>query len=194
MPQLKPPAPGESFDLDVTAKGTQIKLGEHTYTVDLTGDLRFEISKAPGKNPAEAVRVAVPRFHLTGTPHSARSMAAQALPGRITLDKKDAEVNPENLIRLTTGFPPKLEQVLFLDLNVTIEDPPQQAQVRTARAEPLVLTTKNPGKLVGQLDNFPPEGAPYKLQNPIELVYPDRNEPIATLDKFPVTVGDLSGE
>ncbi|CAL9327970.1 hypothetical protein [Streptomyces sp. enrichment culture] len=193
MPQLKPPTPGESFDLDVTAKGTQIKLGEHTYTVDLAGDLRFEVRKAPGKNPAEAVLVAVPRFHLEGTPHSARGTAANALPGRITIDKKGTEVNPDNLITLLSSFPPKLEQVLFLDLNVRIEDPHQQAQPRTARAEPLVLSTKNPGKLVGQLDQFPPQGAPYKLQNPIELVMPNHDETIATLDKFPVTVGDLSG-
>ncbi|UNS99553.1 hypothetical protein MMF93_26210 [Streptomyces tubbatahanensis] len=192
MPQLKPPSPGESFDLDVTAKGAQLKLGEHTYTVDLTGDLRFEISKAPGKNPAEAVRAAVPRFHLTGTPNSARGMAAQALPGRITLDKKDTEVNPDNLISLTSGFPPKLEQVLYLDLDVTIENPPQQAQVRAAQGEPLVLTTKNPGKLVGQMDAFPPDGAMYKLQNPIDLVLPDDPDTtIATIQKFPVKVGGL---
>ncbi|TVT07978.1 hypothetical protein FNH07_14165 [Amycolatopsis bartoniae] len=66
---------------------------------------------------------------------------------------------------------------------MTIEDPPERQN------EPLVLTTKDPGKLVGQLTQFPPRGDLYKLQNPIDLVLPDNpDETIASIEKFPVKV------
>ncbi|KAA2262454.1 hypothetical protein F0L68_12980 [Solihabitans fulvus] len=60
------------------------------------------------------------------------------------------------------------------------------------RAEPLILTTKDPAKLIGQLTQFPPKGDLYRLQNPVDLI--DLENPdttVATIHKFPVKVGGL---
>lgn len=44
---------------------------------------------------------------------------------------------------------------------------------------PLILTTKDPSKLIAQLTSFPPRGDLYRLQNPVDLVLPD--DPDTTL-------------
>ncbi|KAI8874368.1 hypothetical protein GQ42DRAFT_159843 [Ramicandelaber brevisporus] len=67
-----------------------------------------------------------------------------------------------------------------------------QPDLMLRKREPLVLTTKNPAKLVGQLTQFPPRGDLYQLQSPVELVLPDEPETtIATIEKFPVKMGGL---
>lgn len=61
-------------------------------------------------------------------------------------------------------------------------------------SEPLVLTTKDPVVLIGQLTQFPPRGDLYQLQKPVELVDPeDPAKVLAVIEKFPVEVGGLRG-
>ncbi|MER5617606.1 hypothetical protein [Streptomyces sp. NPDC002215] len=64
-------------------------------------------------------------------------------------------------------------------------------------SEPLVLTTKDPVVLIGQLTQFPPRGDLYQLQKPVEPVEPvDPEDPakaLAVIEKFPVEVGGLRG-
>ncbi|MET8742083.1 hypothetical protein [Streptomyces sp. NPDC004728] len=61
-------------------------------------------------------------------------------------------------------------------------------------SEPLVLTTKDPMVLIGQLTQFLPRGDLYQLQNPVELVDPeDPAKVLAVIEKFPVEVGGLRG-
>lgn len=80
------------------------------------------------------------------------------------------------------------QHTITTHLLVTMSPPARSAG--PSGREPLVLSTKNPGKLIGQLDNFPPKGEIYQLENPISLVIPDNpGEIVATIDKFPVQVG-----
>ena len=95
----------------------------------------------------------------------------------------------------TSQFPPAWEHEVPFGFTMTIENPPQSlgTEAATEQAnEPLVLTTKEPGKLIGKLSTFPPKGEIYQLQNPIDLVLPDQPDTvIASIEKFPVQVGGL---
>jgi len=56
-----------------------------------------------------------------------------------------------------------------------------------SRREPLVLVTKAPAELVGELTQFPPAGDLHQLRNPVDLVQPDDpDSTIATIREFPV--------
>ncbi|MDH6134042.1 hypothetical protein P3T37_003441 [Kitasatospora sp. MAA4] len=80
---------------------------------------------------------------------------------------------------------------MVLSFTMVIEQPQGLGQDRSKR-EPLILTTKDPAMLIGQLTQFPPKGDLYQLQNPVDLV--DLENPdtvVATITKFPVKVGGL---
>ncbi|MEU4654855.1 hypothetical protein AB0G32_13035 [Streptomyces sp. NPDC023723] len=184
------PSPGASFDLSVSAEDTRFEQGDSTYTVDLTGDLRLEIRGAQVQLPGVSVRTAVTRFDLTGT-----SQIDDDTPARITVALTDAESDPANEIKLVAGVPPKLEHTMVLHLEVTIEPTEQaadkRARGRRARREPLVLRTREPARLTcSDLDFFPPGGGPYRLTDPVELVRPDSDRVVATIEAFPVRVGN----
>lgn len=113
--------------------------------------------------------------------------------GAVTIEQNDIDVDAKSLLRLTQQFPPKYEQIMVLSFTMTI-DQPEGASNNQAREgyEPLILTTKDPAKLIGQLTQFPPRGDLYRLQNPVDLV--DLENPdvtVATIQKFPVKVGGL---
>ncbi|WP_329203558.1 hypothetical protein [Streptomyces sp. NBC_01435] len=56
----------------------------------------------------------------------------------------------------------------------------------------MVLTTRDPAKIIGQLTRFPPRGDLYQLQNPVDFADPDNPDmTVATLQKFPGKVGGL---
>ncbi|QLJ06389.1 hypothetical protein HZZ00_19440 [Streptomyces sp. NEAU-sy36] len=64
--------------------------------------------------------------------------------------------------------------------------------IEQSEGEPLVLTTKDPAKLIGKLTQYPPRGDLYQLQDPVDLVLPDDPDTtIATIQKFPAKVGGL---
>jgi hypothetical protein len=112
--------------------------------------------------------------------------------GTITIEQNDIDVDAKSLLRLTQQFPPKFEQVMVLSFTMTIDQPDASNIQARAADQPLVLETKNPAKLVGQLTQFPPRGDLYQLQNPVDLVLPDEPDiTIATIQKFPVKVGGL---
>ncbi|NMI55960.1 hypothetical protein FNV62_07165 [Streptomyces sp. RLB3-17] len=112
--------------------------------------------------------------------------SGRASGGSITIEQNDVDVDPKSLLRLTQRFPPKFEQVMVLSFTMVIDQPERAA------AEPLVLTTRAPAKLIGSLTEFPPKGDVYQLQNPVDLI--DLENPdttVATIQKFPVKVGGL---
>jgi hypothetical protein len=114
----------------------------------------------------------------------------------ITIEQNDVDVDAKSLLRLTNRFPPRYEQTMVLSFTMTIDQPEKMLRglgIRSSKVyEPLVLTTKDPAKLIGTLTQFPPKGDLYKLQNPVDLVLLDEpNTTIATIERFPVKVGGL---
>ncbi|MFE9454400.1 hypothetical protein [Streptomyces sp. NPDC006739] len=170
----------------------------------LAGDITFHLNgqtcQARVAGSVEEDVVAQDAAHETDTVterhlHMGGSEACgnrRATGGTITIEQNDVDVDAKSLLRLTQKFPPRYEQVMVLSFTMTIDQPDaKNGQTRAAR-EPLVLTTKNPAQLIGQLTQFPPKGDLYQLQNPVDLVLPDDPDTtIATIQKFPVKVGGL---
>ncbi|MCX5096591.1 hypothetical protein OOK36_49335 [Streptomyces sp. NBC_00365] len=105
--------------------------------------------------------------------------------GSITIEQNDVDVDAKSLLRVTQSFPPKFEHIMVPDFAMAIEQPGNGD-------EPLVLTTKNPAKLIGTLTQYPPRSDLYQLQNPVELI--DLENPdivVATIQKLPVKIGGL---
>jgi hypothetical protein len=81
---------------------------------------------------------------------------------------------------------------MVLSFTMVIDQPDASNAHARAGYEPLVLTTKDPAKLIGTLTQFPPRGDLYQLQNPVNLVdLENPNVTVATIEKFPVKVGGL---
>ncbi len=103
--------------------------------------------------------------------------------GTVTISQSDIDVTPLSLLQLTKTLPPTFRQIMFLDFTVTIEKPP-------GGGPPLVLSnTKTAQLLNNKLTQFPPQGAVYQLQEPVDLSPVDApDQVVATLQQFPVTV------
>jgi hypothetical protein len=111
--------------------------------------------------------------------------------GSITIEQNDVDVDPGSVLRVAQTFPPKFEQIMVLSFTMVIDQPEAPGASRSAD-EPLILTTKDPARLIGSLTQFPPRGDLYQLQNPVDLI--DLENPdtvVATIQKFPVKVGGL---
>ncbi len=183
--QQQTPPVGKELVLPVAVAGVPIMLGGQQFVRNFTGSITGSVEDPDPLTPNKW-KVEILEFHLTSP---AGTQRRQDL-GRISIDGIQ-DTTPDGVLEMTQQFPPKFVHTLFLEFTMTIESPPQ-GRMRAA-AEPLVLTTKSPGKLVGQLDSIPPQGAPYQLQNPIELVLPNQDETAASIGTFTATVGNPGG-
>ncbi|WP_116047061.1 hypothetical protein [Amycolatopsis palatopharyngis] len=195
-----PPPLGAEIPCSCLAVNTPLTVRAATVTVDFRGEIRVRVEASDPLDPW-SLRLKVIGHKVSandnGEGNDPGSRQDQGL-GEITIEQGDFETTPDSLVKMLSQSPPKWEQTMFLDFTMTIERPPEELMRRAlgvslSRApEPLVLSTKEPGKLIGQLDNFPPKGEIYQLQNPINLVIPDNpDEVVASIDKFPVKVGGL---
>ena len=101
----------------------------------------------------------------------------------ITISQSDIHETPLSLLQLTKTEPSTFRNIMFLDFTLTIERAP-------GGGSPLVLSnTKTAQMLNDKLMQFPPQGAVYQLQEPVDLapvVAPD--QVVAQLQQFPATV------
>ncbi|MFN6486197.1 MULTISPECIES: hypothetical protein [unclassified Nostoc] len=103
--------------------------------------------------------------------------------GKVTISQNDIDETPLSLLEVTKNMPPTFRQTMFLDLNLTIEKPP-------GGGPPLVLSnTKTATLLNDNLTVFPPQGAVYQLQQPVDFAPVGApNQVVAQLLQFPVTL------
>lgn len=103
--------------------------------------------------------------------------------GKVTISQADIDVTPLSLLELVRNLPPTFKQTMFLDFKVTVEKPP-------GGGPPLVLSNTRTAQLVNdKLTVFPPQGAVYQLQQPVDLApVGNPTQVVATLQQFPVTV------
>ncbi|GHG03214.1 hypothetical protein GCM10017567_18430 [Amycolatopsis bullii] len=180
MDDVLPPI-GQEIELTGDAPDTPLQIRDSAESVHFTGGLRVKVEADPD-DPLTSRRLQVSGMRFTGNLADGGGRARQ--DGTITIEQNDVDVDAKSLLKLTQKFPPRYEQVMVLGFTMTIDQPD--------RAEPLVLTTKEPAKLIGQLTQFPPSGDIYQLRNPVDLVLPDNpDDTVATLQQFPVKVGGL---
>lgn len=187
------PPIGAEIPCSCLALNTPLRIRTSLVSVDFRGGIKVRVDVNPN-DPINSVRLRV-----VGHRVSAQLPAAQAngaTGGSITIEQNDVDVDPKSLLRLIQQYPPQFEQVMVLSFTMVIEQPAamlRMAGIRSSRAyEPLILTTKNPAKLIGKLAQFPPTSDLYQLQNPVDLI--DLENPditVATIEKFPVKVGGL---
>jgi hypothetical protein len=182
------PPIGAEIPCSCLAINTPLRIRTELMSVDFRGGIKVRVDVNPD-DPFNSVRLRVVGHRVSAE-----------LPGReggtITIEQNDVDVDAKSLLRLTNKFPPRYEQVMVLSFTMTIDEPEKMLRrlgIRSSKAyEPLVLTTKDPAKLIGTLTQFPPKGDLYKLQNPVDLTLPDgRGDVIATIERFPVKVGGL---
>ncbi|MFB9689501.1 hypothetical protein [Amycolatopsis plumensis] len=177
------PPIGQEIELTGDAPDTPLQIRDSAESVHFTGGLRVKVEADPD-DPLTSRRLQVSGMRFTGNLADGGGDGRARQGGTITIEQNDVDVDAKSLLKLTQKFPPRYEQIMVLNFTMTIDQPD--------RAEPLVLTTKDPAKLIGQLTQFPPSGDIYQLQNPVDLVLPDNpDDTVATLQQFPVKVGGL---
>jgi hypothetical protein len=173
------PPIGAEIPMSMLARHVPVVVKGHKMHPDFRGGIKVRVDVNPD-DPINSVRLRVVGFKMTAEPPD------RADVGSITIEQNDVDVDAKSLLRLTQRFPPKYEQIMVLSFTMVIDQP--QGRI----SEPLILTTKDPAKLIGSLTQFPPKGDLYQLQNPVDLV--DLENPdtaVATIHKFPVKVGGL---
>jgi hypothetical protein len=103
--------------------------------------------------------------------------------GKVTISQADVDTTPLSLLEIISNTPPTFKQTMFLDFTVTVEKPP-------GGGPPMQLSNTKTATLVNSnLTVFPPQGAVYQLQAPVDLAPVGApNQVVAQLLKFPVTV------
>lgn len=172
------PPIGAEIPCSMLAVNTPLRIRGEFMTVDFRGGIKHRVEVNPD-DPQYSVRLRTIGFRMSAE-----------LPddGTLTLEQNDIDVYAKSVLRLTQKFPPRYQLSLELGFTMTIDQPDDLGRIH----EPLVLTTKDPAQLVGQLTQFPPRGDLYRLQNPVDLILPDEpDSTIATIQRFPVRVGGL---
>lgn len=171
------PIPNRALATTVSVDDARLTVGGTRMTVDLEGRAGLiMVSPSTGQTRASA-KV---EQQLSGT---------HPVLGRITVTTESTAEGTVTYNSLADPFPARLD--LPSDVTVEIEHAPRAA-TRSMVAEPLVLTTREPGRLTGSIADFPPDGDMYRLQNPVDLALSDGPDPaIATLDSFSVQSGGL---
>ena len=189
---LLPPI-GAEIPCSCLAINTPLQIRTSLVTVDFRGGIKVRVDVNPD-DPINSVRLRVVGHKVSAEFPRAQSQGAGG--GSITIEQNDVDVDPKSLLRITQSFPPRFEQIMVLSFTMVIEQPQTMlamAGIKSSKAyEPLILTTKDPAKLIGSLTQFPPKGDLYQLQNPVDLI--DLENPdtvVATIQKFPVKVGGL---
>lgn len=182
------PPVGAEIPCSCLAVNTPLRLETGLVSVDFRGGIKVRVDVNPD-DPFNSVRLRVIGHRVTAELPDRQG-------GTITIEQNDIDVDAKSLLRLTQKFPPRYEQIMVLSFTMTIDQPEKMLRglgIRSSKAyEPLVLTTKDPAKLIGQLTQFPPRGDLYRLQNPVDLILPDDpDKTMATIERFPVKVGGL---
>ncbi|WP_139186597.1 hypothetical protein [Actinopolyspora saharensis] len=181
--------------LAFSSSGMELELGNQNFAIPLTGTVIMEGTPPVVPGSTTAIDVRNLTAHSISPDHSSaprQATAAQQGLGEVHVEQSST---PKASLTMSQKFPPKFEQTVFLDLNITIENPPEglreRVAPRSAPQEPLVLTTKNPAEMLGKLDNFPPQGAQYQLQNPIELATENSQETVGHVLGIPAEIDVL---
>ncbi|WP_310969341.1 MULTISPECIES: hypothetical protein [unclassified Amycolatopsis] len=171
------PPIGAELPMGWLSVNTPLEIGIRRFSVDFRGGIKVRVEANPA-DPGSSVRLRVIGLKVVGVLPAGDGSRQDG--GTITLEQDDVDADAPSVLRLIQRNPPRYEQILRLTFTMTIDQP-------DSRREPLVLVTKAPAELVGELTQFPPAGDLHQLRNPVDLVQPDDpDSTIATIREFPV--------
>jgi hypothetical protein len=175
VPKL--PAPGATFEADLTSKGLELVVaGQQVNTGPLTGKATFDIDS--NNDDPSSVRTTISEFRLT----------SPVKKGGVTVAVEPADQNGKDrsVLRHDRSKSPKLEHTLSVPLTITVRHPTVLG-LPSETEEPLTLQAEDAAVLIGQLSGFPLKNARYKLEEATELSqHGQSGNETATLLKFPV--------
>jgi hypothetical protein len=176
------PPIGAEIPCSMYAANVPVRIHAATLSLDFRGGIKVRVEVNPD-DPVRSVRLKVVGFRMEADLIDVGEIGI----GKVIIEQNEVDVAPQSLLKLTQNFPPRYENLLVLNFTLTID------AIGGDRADvPLVLETRNPAVLIGNLTQFPPRGDLYRLQNPVDLVLPDAPDlTIATIDRFPVKVGGI---
>ncbi|WP_406055674.1 hypothetical protein OG462_07450 [Streptomyces sp. NBC_01077] len=178
MPALPPI--GAEIPCSRLAVNTPLRIKDALVSVDFRGGIKHRVDVNP-EDPINSVRMRTVGHRMTAELPGEDGTSG----GVITIEQNDVDVDAPTTLRLTQKFPPKYEFREVSTFTMTIDQP-------GGGGEPLILTTKEPMVLIGQLTQYPPRGDLYKLEKPVELVdLDDPTKVLAVIENFPVKVGGL---
>jgi hypothetical protein len=119
------------------------------------------------------------RLRLIGNEWSADSPVL----GKVTISQADVDTTPLSLLELIRDSPPVFRNTMFLDWTVSIEKPPGGGPPATW------VNTKTATILNNNLQYYPPQGAVFQLQQPVNLApVGNPNQVVAQLQQLSLTV------
>jgi hypothetical protein len=102
--------------------------------------------------------------------------------GKVTLSQADVDNDPLGALEVVSNLPPTFRNTFTTSFTCTVEKPP-------GGGPPLVLTGTKPWSITNpELNVFPPQGAVYQIQQPIDLVPVGTNTVVAQILQMPFTV------
>ena len=103
--------------------------------------------------------------------------------GTVTMSQADLDTAQQSKLEALSDRPPVFRSTFCFDYTLTIEKPP-------GGGTPMTLASAKTATLINNnLTVFPPQGAVYQLQQPVDLAPVGQSSPVvATLQQFPVTI------
>ncbi|ASU79984.1 hypothetical protein CDG81_18880 [Actinopolyspora erythraea] len=170
----KPTSPTKDVEeLVLTSSEMELKLAAQDFVIPLRGlvIMEGEPPVTPGQTTSIDVRDLKAHSVSPDDASPRQNAPAQQDIGEVRVEQ-NADVSSS--LTMTQQFPPRFEHTVSLDLRISIENPPEELRERVAprgaQQEPLELATEEPVELVGQPRSFPPRGAQYESQGPVDLV------------------------
>ncbi|MFI8887004.1 hypothetical protein [Streptomyces sp. NPDC053813] len=174
MPNGLPPIDAE-IPCSSLAINTPMTVSGVPVSVDFRGGRKYRVETNPGDESSVRMRIVGHKMY-TGEPSAEKH--------DFYFEQNDVDVDSPSILRMTQRFPPRYEFREVTSFTMTIDRPEDD--------EPIVLTTKDPMVLIGQLTQFPPRGDLFQLEKPVELVTEDDpTKVVAVIEKFPVKIGGL---
>ncbi|MFI6156747.1 hypothetical protein ACIBCA_29165 [Kitasatospora sp. NPDC051170] len=175
MPLLPPI--GAEIPCSCLAINTPVEYEGKLISVDFRGGIKYRVDPNP-QDPMNSVRLRITGFRM-----SAEFPGANGEPGgTVTLEQNDPDVDTLSRLRLIQQFPPQYEHRAVIPFAATFD----------IAGKPVILTPKEPMVWVAKLTQFPPRGDIYQLEQPVDLVDPEKPDTVvARIMKFPVKSGGL---
>ncbi|MFJ1548093.1 hypothetical protein [Streptomyces sp. NPDC088246] len=169
------PPIGAEIPCSAIAINTPMKVNGVPVSVDFSGGRKYRVDVNPGDESSVRMRIVGHKMHEGGPREQNPDFA---------FEQNDVDVDSPSILRLTQKFPPRYEFREVTSFTMTIDRPEDD--------EPIVLVTKEPMVLIGQLTQFPPRGDLFQLEKPVELINEDDpTKVVAVIEKFPVKIGGL---
>lgn len=173
-PDVPPPPVGFELQLNVEAKDVPLTVHGDELSRDFAGTFTARVVSRDPDDPWK-LNFTIVNLDVTSEDNGDGY-------GRLNLGNTDGASTPDSTVHVTSQDPPQWEAMLNLDFTMDIEKPHHVPNS-------VALSTVEPARLSGMGTDFPPQGEPFTLQDPIRLASSgDPDNVVAEFAKFPLQI------